>query len=663
MRGLIEYRFVITLALSGVAGVVGLRAWPFPSDNVYLALVHAESPRLAAAVAYAYRTVWFSTSLLVLNVCASLLYIFVARLDRAAAPEPLPPYPPPEERTDLFLVVGERHHRTAATRAQRPEWLVIPERGLYTGLAIVGAIGTGKTSACIYPAVEQLLAYRADDPTRRLGALVLEVKGDFCRHVRAILERHGRGEDYIEVSLTSPYRYNPLHNDLDAYALAFGIATLMTNLFGRGKEPFWQQASTNLVKFVILLHQTLDGYVTLFQVYEHVINPDKLRTKIADGDVRFAAEHRRVVVEKLTYLAQPSLTAWTWHTSRSGHEMWAHWSADLHAIVTAQHIPHTVEETAASPDEADLAARFAAVKRWFEDDWMRIEPKLRTSIVEGISVFLSLFDDNPKVKHTFCPPQETYDPDQNPDGRHGTPLPPLAELIDRGKVIALNFPIAMNPGLARAIGTMLKQDFQRAVLNRIPTMGDEAVGSSRPVVFLCDEYQAFATTGEHEPSGDEKFFSLARQARCIPIVATQSISSLRSTLSGESWRTLLQGLRTKIFLALSDDFSAQMAADLCGKAERLTSGYTVTESGQDARVSMLTGRPGAHTTTVSAAKTYSLVVDYVFQPKVFAELKNAQSIVLAYDGLNPQPPTYCYLKPYYLDVETSYFDHVANGGL
>ena len=55
-------------------------------------------------------------------------------------------------------------------------------------------------------------------------------------------------------------------------------------------------------------------------------------------------------------------------------------------------------------------AQFEAVKRWFEDDWMRIEPKLRTSIVEGISVFLSLFDDNPQVKHTFCPPKDTYDP-------------------------------------------------------------------------------------------------------------------------------------------------------------------------------------------------------------------------------------------------------------
>src|SRR5258705_4105291 len=220
----------------------------------------------------------------------------------------------------------------------------------------------------------------------------------------------------------------------------------------------------------------------------------------------------------------------------------------------------------------------------------------------------------------------------------------------------------MNPGLGRALGTMLKQDFQRAVLNRIHRADQDAIGR-RPVFLVCDEYQAFATAGENEPSGDEKFFSLARQARCIPIVATQSISSLRSTLPGESWRTLLQGLRTKVFLALSDDVSTRMAADLCGKAERLKPGYTVTESGQDARVSLLTGRAAAQRTTVSAAKTYSLTTEYVFEPKVFAELQNDQAIVLPYDGLNPQPPTYCYLKPYYLDTQASYFDHAAAGAL
>jgi TraM recognition site of TraD and TraG len=662
MRFLVEYRFVLSLALSAITGVIGLHAWPFPAENLLLALVQARQPGLYAGFAYAYATVWFSTPFLVLSSGFSLLYIFVARWDRPTTSQPLPPYPAPETREELFLILGERHRQTSPQRASAPTWLTIPERGLYTGMVIVGAIGTGKTSACLYPYVEQLLGYRASDSVQKLGGLILEVKGDFCAHVREMLARRGRADDYIEISLASPYRYNPLHNDLDAYALAYGIATLMTNLFGKSKEPFWQQASTNLVKFVILLHKTLDEYVTLFQVYEHVINPDKLRTKIAEGEQRFAAKNRHIIVDKLTYLSAPSLRAWTWHDEAPGDCMWTHWSADLVEALGAN-IPHQVHECIPAQDEVDRIAQFEAVKRWFEDDWMRIEPKLRTSIVEGVSVFLSLFDDNPRVKHTFCPPKDTYDPAKNPDGIHGVPLPPLADLIDQGKVIALNFPVAMNPGLARALGTMLKQDFQRAVLNRIHRMHADPSLSRRPVLFVCDEYQAFATTGENEPSGDEKFFSLARQAKCIPIVATQSISSLRSTLTGESWRTLLQGLRTKIFLALSDDFSARMAADLCGKAERLKPGYTITEAGQDARVSMLTGRPAAHRTTVSAAKTYSLLLDYVFQPKVFAELQNAQAIVLPYDGLNPQPPTYCYLKPHYLNVKTSYFEHVAEGVL
>jgi hypothetical protein len=47
----------------------------------------------------------------------------------------------------------------------------------------------------------------------------------------------------------------PLENDLEAYALAYGIASLLNTLYGRGKEPFWQQAHTILLKFVILLHK------------------------------------------------------------------------------------------------------------------------------------------------------------------------------------------------------------------------------------------------------------------------------------------------------------------------------------------------------------------------------------------------------------------------
>lgn len=91
-----------------------------------------------------------------------------------------------------------------------------------------------------------------------------------------------------------------------------------------------------------------------------------------------------------------------------------------------------------------------AVKRWYEHDWRRIEPKLRTSIVEGISVFLSLFDDSPAMKRVFCPPRACYDPVANADGRYGQPLPSFSALIEAGQVCALNFPMARTPGSPRS---------------------------------------------------------------------------------------------------------------------------------------------------------------------------------------------------------------------
>jgi hypothetical protein len=440
MLRLTDYRIVLSLGVSAVGATLGLHAYPFPADHVVLTLIHLVRPGLYAGFMYAYATLWFTSAFFLASIGVSCVSIFVGRGIRRTAAAALPPYPAPDSREDLFLVLGEQHQRTSPARAAQPTWLTIPERGLYTGIFVVGAIGSGKTSACMYPYVDQLLAYRADDPARKAAGLVLEVKGDFCRQVHDILRRHGREADYVEVSLDSPYRYNALHNDLDAYALAYGIATLMTNLFGRGKEPFWQQASTNLVKFVILLHQVLDDYVTLFQVYEHVINADKLRARISEGERHFRANHRRIVVDKRGHLFATVLKGWSWHDHPTGNRTWAEWSPDLVDALGSGGIAWTLEHATAPARWADKVAQFEAVKRWFEDDWMRIEPKLRTS-------------------------------------------------------------------------------------------------------------------------------------------------------------------------------------------------------------------------------TYSLQYEYVFQPKVFAELQNAQTIVLPYDGLNPQPPTYCFLKPHYLDVQTSYFDHAAKGAL
>ena len=636
---------------------------PHTWDEYFLRLIAFRDPWTYAALKAAYQAMLFTTPYVGYSFLLSALYIFTLRPRRTGKPQPLPPYPAIETRASLSLVVGEIHNPRLPIPAEQPRWLIIPERGLFTGLIVVGAIGSGKTAGAMYPFADQLFGFRADDQDAKAAGLVLEVKGDFCDKVRGILRKRGREADYLEISLDSEWAYNPLHNDLDGYALAYGIASLLNNLFGKGKEPFWQQAYTNLIKFIIILHKVGFDYVTLFDVYESAISQEVFEKKlhIAEQNIlgtSFLAVSRDSFQPHAKELAEVGFEA-----DDSGQQYRAIESPAVRELLQKLGVEPTVQqEPPRGGVDPDKKEQLESVKRWYNGDWKNLDKKLQTSIVEGISVFLSLFDDNPQVKRTFCPNAEVYK--ETVLGAAGRkPLPPIATLLEQGKVIALNFPVSMNPGLARAIGVMLKMDFQRAVLNRIPKIAAQPEKQWRPILFFCDEYQHFATVGENEPSGDEKAFALSRQAKCIPLVATQSISSLKTALPGETWRTLLQTFRTKIFLALADDFSAKVASELCGQDERWRLNYNISESGHDSRVSYLTGKPLADKAHISTSKTYSQQRDYRFDMKTFTELRNAQSITLAYDGVDPLPPMFCYLKPYFNDVNKSYFQQLSEGRL
>ena len=180
------------------------------------------------------------------------------------------------------------HHPLAVREAPDPSWFTIPERGLYTGVLICGAIGSGKTSACMRPFARQLLGWHAGDRRRRAAGLVLEVKGDFCHQVRAVLEDAGRAEDYVELGLGGRWRWNPLSDHrLDSYSLAYTIVTLINQLFGRSKEPSWQQAYVNLVRWIIELHRmSPDCWVTLRDVYRCTLEPDRIKKRIAEVEAR-----------------------------------------------------------------------------------------------------------------------------------------------------------------------------------------------------------------------------------------------------------------------------------------------------------------------------------------------------------------------------------------
>ncbi len=648
-------------AVAVLSVAIGVSLWltmPFPEQNVFLQYVAIQRQQFFTFLCWSYTLFLFTTPFLLLSAISSLGYIHFSRREEQLGAGELPPYPEDMERNDLFMILGEVHQQLRPLPAAEPTWLSIPERGLYTGIAVFGSIGSGKTQALILPAMRQLFSYKAADEEQKLSGLVLEVKGDLCRQLARVLAECGRSDDYVEISLNSKWRYNPLHNDLDPYALAYNIASLLTNIWGRGKEPFWQQSYTDLVKYIIILHKVKDDYVTLFDIYATAISPSRFEQLLVETGTSLSKTAWVAIPKDQFKKSSVNLKEFGFELDAQLNSFRARHTPELERFLIEE---TDLEATVYEPRAMDAAKRemYEAVDRWYWEHWKHLRPDIKTSVVQGIVVFLSLFDTDPQVKRIFCPPKELYQGKPCPTDPQGEVVPPFSDLIEEGRVCGLNFPVALNPGLAKAIGTMMKQDYQRAVMLRIPKMDAAPRQHFRPTVFLCDEYQNFATVGASDPNGDERFLSLSRQPKCIPIIATQSINSIREALPGSGYKTLLQSFRTKIFLATSDPDTARYASELCGKTEKLRMNYNLSENSNDAHIGFLSGKATANKATISASKSYQKHKDVLFEDKAFYQLKNAQAIAVAYDGINPLPPTYCFLKPDFMPRHLTWFNQQA----
>ena len=730
---------------------VGWAGWsfvhrPFPplDEHPILVLVEYHTPNFFDALVVWYYVTPFAVVMLTGFISVTIWRVWLeGRRSDFASFAKLPPWPLDPKQKAPAIVIGEVHHPVEAREVFNPSWLTIPERGLYTGVAIFGAVGSGKTSACMNPFARQLLGWQAGSQQKRAAALVLEVKGDFCHDIRQILVEAGRGQDYIELGMNARSQWNPLSAWwLDSYSLAYTVSSLLNQLFGKGKEPFWQQAYTNLVRWIIELYRVFpDRWVTLQQVYRCAIDPELFAAKIEEAKkLSDDLNTGTIFIKEHVLQAQKlNLAEWNWVDAPDmKDDVQAVYTRPLKEKLDELNIPHEIVWEP-GPGE-DTRERMEAVNRWFVHDWQNLDNKIKSSIVEGVSVFLAMFD-MPDVAKVFCPvapltsddpqaiilqaaikrakadkdakeaeqpepeadpepeaqpkpeakpdpePEAQPEPEANPDPepeaapwelvqpvitdsdqaaavpphiKQTAPitqhLPPLFELIEQGKVLALNMPAGINPALARAVGVMLKNAWLQALLMRPAKMKHSPGRYFRPAVFICDEYQAFASVGEDDPSGDEKSFALTRQCRCIPIVATQSISSLRAVLgSSEAWRSLLQTLRTRIFLSLSDDASAKIASELCGQVAKIKESYTISETSKRSEVSPLSGRAGGGGGSMGATKSFREQREAVFHPRDFALLSNCQAICLPYDGAQSLEPRRVYLKPHYLPAEHSYW--------
>jgi hypothetical protein len=106
----------------------------------------------------------YTTPYIAYSILLSGIYIFALKAGRKIRAGGSLLYSEPRQGTELPPVVGEVHHPREQMPSETPRWLVIPEWGLFTGITIVGAVGSRKTASCMYAFAEQILAYRAEDP-------------------------------------------------------------------------------------------------------------------------------------------------------------------------------------------------------------------------------------------------------------------------------------------------------------------------------------------------------------------------------------------------------------------------------------------------------------------------------------------------------------------
>ena len=679
------------------AAVAATLAWcwyfPWPAEDEAVRLVRLQSPMWYQALR-AWSLVSPGVIVLILALMAQSVkrVWFESHVSEVFGRGELPPWPQSPDDPEPSLVIGEQHHRTRFEEVRNPRWLVIPEKGLYTGLLILGAIGTGKTTACMRPFTRQLLTWQAGNPAKRAAALCLEVKGDFCFDVEKMLKDCKRSDDYIELNMKPDgYAWNPLAAPwMDSSSLAGTIASLLNQLYGKGKEPFWQQAYTDLAQWLIELKR-LDypPWVTMVDLYHYVLQDELVTADIAAMKQRLDERWAKPDVVDLCVDAElyeakrKELDNWVWEPASKGRmaarvPLEAGWedTAERAAGDIRHHLGVEPEVYAAGHSDAepghteaeyedmarDQRSRLASVELWLEKDWKRLAEQTKTNVVKGLSVFLSMFD-LPDIKAKFCPPCPVRTERQGVRMGEGAKadervesLLPLDRLIEQGRVIALNLPAGKNPNLARIIGVMLKQAWLGTLLLRPARAAERPGWEPRPAVFICDEYQAFVTAGASEPGGDEKVFSVSRQSKCIPLVATQSLSSLRSVLgSGEVWRTLLQTLRSRIYLSQGDDQSAEIVSKLCGQVMRTRGSWSVSENAGRAGANLLSGSIGGSGGSAGITKTFQDRKEALFSPRELTLLENYSGIAQIFDGRQVHDATRVYLKPDYVGDELTYW--------
>ncbi len=177
-------------------------------------------------------------------------------------------------KKSLDLLIGEdlSHHK-----------IYIPKTGLYQNFLITGTIGSGKTSSAMYPFTKQLIEFNYNNPNRKIGMLILDVKGNFYQQVKKYASQYQLEKDLIIIQLKSDIHYNPLHKpNLKPQVLANRLKSILLLFSENNTESYWlDKAEEILTECIKLCRLYNNNYVTFLELHKLITIPNYYKEKIS----------------------------------------------------------------------------------------------------------------------------------------------------------------------------------------------------------------------------------------------------------------------------------------------------------------------------------------------------------------------------------------------
>ena len=148
----------------------------------------------------------------------------------------------------------------------------LDEKSLFQNILITGSIGTGKTSSGMYNITKQLIAYNSYND-KKIGMLILDVKGNYYDFVRKEAIKNGRLQDLVCIDISGDTYYNPIDKtELSSDIIAGRLKEILLLFSKNNTESFWIDKAgmllSEVIKFIRLYNE---NYVTFYEIH-NIIN-------------------------------------------------------------------------------------------------------------------------------------------------------------------------------------------------------------------------------------------------------------------------------------------------------------------------------------------------------------------------------------------------------